>query len=130
MFSVCYNISIRSLDLCVDMPVCAMFESNSFYMTTCPCVVDVRNCLFTSFIAISTVYSRMSYLGCLTSAGPLKQMEGGRWRYQYRKILRDEGSILPLSFNVCVRARLCAVCVFACVCVRCVRMQCPALPLS
>ena len=38
--------------------------------------------------------------------------------YQYRKTLWDAGSILPLSFNVCVRMRVRAECVWTCMCVR------------
>ena len=45
--------------------------------------------------------------------GPLKQMEGGRGGYQYRKTLWDAGSILPLS-----SMPSCVQCVFACMCVR------------
>ena len=82
---------------------------------TCRCIVDVSNCLFTSFIAISTVYSRTFYLGEFGDSGAVKT-DGRGGGHQYRKTLRDAGSILPLSFNVCVRA--CVQCVFSPACVR------------
>ena len=43
MFSLCYRdtVSLRPRDLCVDMPVGAMFEINDL-----PLLVEVRNFLF------------------------------------------------------------------------------------
>ena len=51
VFSLCYRdtVSLRSRDLCVYMPVGAMFEFNVL-------LDEVRNCLLPSFIAISKVY--------------------------------------------------------------------------
>ena len=49
--------------------------------------------------------------------GSIDIIHHARKGYQYRKTLWDAGSILPLSFIVCVRMRVCAECVCTCMCV-------------
>ena len=69
------------------------------------------------FYRISTVYRECLIWESLSTAEPLKQTEGGRRGNQYRKTVRDAGSILPLSFIVCLHTHVCAACVCACMCV-------------
>ena len=90
-------------------------------MNNLPLLVEVRNCLFTYFIAISTVY-RTSYLGDLSTAVLFKQTEGGRG-LSISQDIPGCGIDLAVGFQrtrICVRVCKCMWCVCVCGVLRCI----------